>query len=117
MTREFEAIGRRTVLLSGRQVRHFQRILLFIDDITERMESRAALRASEIRYRRLFEAARDRILILDADTGKITDANPFMSGSMGGYVHERGGVLVRSHVFSEGQQILPQDIHELGRSG
>ncbi len=33
---------------------------------------------SEIRYRRLFEAARDGILILDAETRKITDVNPFM---------------------------------------
>lgn len=38
-----------------------------------------ATRISEIRYRRLFEAARDGILILDPVTRKITDANPFMS--------------------------------------
>src|SRR4051812_43775017 len=37
------------------------------------------LRTSEIRYRRLFEAARDGILILNADTLRITDVNPFMS--------------------------------------
>lgn len=36
------------------------------------------LRASEIRYRRLFESARDGILILDAASRKITDVNPFM---------------------------------------
>ena len=36
------------------------------------------LKASEIRYRRLFEAARDGILILDAVSRKITDANPYM---------------------------------------
>lgn len=40
---------------------------------------RASMRASEIRYRRLFEAARDGILILDPATRKITDANPFMT--------------------------------------
>jgi PAS domain S-box-containing protein len=83
---EFEAIGRRTILLSGRQVDHLQRILLFIDDITERVESRAVMRASEIRYRRLFEAARDGILIVDPDTRKITDANPFMTELLG-YPH------------------------------
>lgn len=42
-----------------------------------------ALRASESRYRRLFEAAQDGILILDADSGKIVDANPFMRSSWG----------------------------------
>jgi len=36
------------------------------------------LRSSELRYRRLFETAQDGILILDADTGRITDVNPFL---------------------------------------
>lgn len=36
-----------------------------------------ALRASELSYRRLFEAARDGILILEENTGRITDVNPF----------------------------------------
>jgi PAS domain S-box-containing protein len=36
------------------------------------------LKASEERYRRLFEAARDGILILDAETGVIVDVNPFL---------------------------------------
>ena len=38
---------------------------------------------SEIRYRRLFEAARDGILILDAVTLRITDVNPFMTELLG----------------------------------
>jgi PAS domain S-box-containing protein len=83
MTHRFESIGRRTMLLSGRQVDNLQRILLFIEDVTERVESRAVMRASEIRYRRLFEAARDGILILDPDTRKITEANPFMTELLG----------------------------------
>jgi len=33
---------------------------------------------SEIRYRRLFESAKDGILILDAYNGKIIDVNPFL---------------------------------------
>ncbi len=47
----------------------------------------AALEASEARYRRLFEAAQDGILILDADTGKINDVNPFLI-KMLGYIKE-----------------------------
>ena len=42
---------------------------------------------SEVRYRRLFETAKDGILILDADTGKIIDANPFMTDLLG-YSHD-----------------------------
>jgi PAS domain S-box-containing protein len=42
-----------------------------------------ALRASELSYRRLFEAARDGILILDTDTGRVTDVNPFLVELLG----------------------------------
>ncbi len=38
---------------------------------------------SETRYRRLFEAAKDGILILDAETGKIVDANPYLLDMLG----------------------------------
>ncbi|MFL6546692.1 MAG: PAS domain S-box protein, partial [Candidatus Udaeobacter sp.] len=46
-------------------------------------EVQADLQASEIRYRRLFESALEGILILDAVTQKITDANPFMVELLG----------------------------------
>ena len=48
----------------------------------------ASLKDSEIRYRRLFETARDGILILDADTGQISDVNPYLV-EMLGYTHEQ----------------------------
>ena len=38
-----------------------------------------SLQASEVKFRRLFEAARDGILILDAETGVITAVNPFLA--------------------------------------
>jgi PAS domain S-box-containing protein len=41
------------------------------------------LQASELRYRRLFETAKDGILILDAKTGEITDVNPFLLNLLG----------------------------------
>ena len=46
---------------------------------TEPKRTQEGLRTSEIRYRRLFEAARDGILILNAATLRITDVNPFMT--------------------------------------
>ena len=49
----------------------------------ELITSKSKLRDSEIRYRRLFETAKDGILILDTITGKITDSNPFMSDLLG----------------------------------
>ena len=42
-----------------------------------------ALNISEIRYRSLFESAKDGILILDAETGKIVDVNPFLIEMLG----------------------------------
>jgi PAS domain-containing protein len=49
-----------------------------IEDIRQRPRSRAAMRISKVRYRRLLEAPRDGILILDRNTHKITAANAFM---------------------------------------
>ena len=45
--------------------------------------SEPAIRAAELSYRRLFESAKDGILILDAETGCITDVNPFLSTLLG----------------------------------
>jgi PAS domain S-box-containing protein len=52
-------------------------------DVADDLAFRVAIRQSEIRYRRLFEAAHDGVLILDAVSRKITDANPFMSHLLG----------------------------------
>ena len=52
-------------------------------DITERKRVEEKVRVSEIRYRRLFEAAHDGVLLLDPATRKITDANPFMTKLLG----------------------------------
>jgi PAS domain S-box-containing protein len=46
----------------------------------------AKLRISETRYRRLFEAAQDGILIINASTGQIDDANPYLVRLLG-YTH------------------------------
>jgi diguanylate cyclase (GGDEF)-like protein/PAS domain S-box-containing protein len=51
------------------------------------MDHAQKIKTSELRYRRLFEAAQDGILILDAQTGAITDVNPFLI-KMLGYTRE-----------------------------
>ena len=52
-------------------------------DITDRKRSERALSESEARYRRLFESAKDGILILAADTGQVEDVNPFLMDLLG----------------------------------
>jgi len=56
-------------------------------DITERRQAEDARRASELRYRQLFENSRDGILMLDAESGKVVDVNPFLIELLG-YSHE-----------------------------
>ena len=51
-----------------------------------RNQVQRALEDSETRYRRLFETAKDGILILDFKTGQIADVNPFLI-EMLGYTH------------------------------
>lgn len=80
---EFVGLGRRTMLLHARQLDSVQRIVLRVEDVTERLESRAAVMRSEVRFRRLFEAAQDGVLIIDPSSRKIADANPFISDLLG----------------------------------
>ena len=62
----------------------------------ERVEEE--LRDSEKRYRRLFESAKDGILILDAETGKVVDVNPFLL-SLLGYSYD---AMVGQHLWEIG---------------
>jgi PAS domain S-box-containing protein len=62
------------------------------------MANDRALGLSELQYRRVFEAAKDGILILNADTGAVEDANPFMTELLG-YTHEQ---FVGRHLWEIG---------------
>lgn len=55
-------------------------------DITERKHSEAALRETEEKYRTLIELAGDAIIVVDAQTEIILDANR-MAEKMLGYAH------------------------------
>ena len=67
-------------------------------DITKRKRAEEALRESELRYRRLFESAKDGILILEIGKGKIVDCNPYITELLG---------------YSK-QELLGKELHEIG---
>ena len=83
----FPAIGHRLMRLNAGRLASVNSqpdlILLAIEDITDHHNAEIAMRNSETRFRRLFETAKDGILILESSTGKITDANPFISELLG----------------------------------
>ena len=60
-----------------------RKVLVTLTDITERELVEQKLQSSETRYRRLFETAKDGILILDAYNGQIIDVNPYLIEVLG----------------------------------
>lgn len=62
------------------------------DEIVARRIAETALQASELSYRRLFETANDGIVLLDFDTGQVTDANPAVTDMLG---HDRACLVGR----------------------
>lgn len=103
---DFPDIGPKIMLLNACRIRQpgnqSELILLAIEDITERKHTQNRLNVSEVRYRRLFETAKDGILILEIQEGRITDANPFMAELLG-FPHEHflGKQLWEIGLFSD----------------
>ncbi len=67
----------------ARLVPAIARVLRETEFYYERKRMEHSLKASEARYRRLFETAQDGILILDEESGHIMDANPFLVDMLG----------------------------------
>jgi len=58
-------------------------LVITFTDMSLSKKAETAQTVSETRYRSLFESAKDGILILDAETGKIVDVNPFLIQLLG----------------------------------
>lgn len=70
-----------------------ERVVGIVFDVTERREQDQRLRASEERYRGLFQASPDAICLLDADTLEVVDMNDAFCRTYG---RERDQVLGRT---------------------
>ena len=106
LVHEFPHIGMRTMRLNGRRIPfpHSDRrtLLLSIEDVTERQE------IAELRYQRLFETAKDGIVVIDVETQTVQDVNPYFL-SLTGY---RRKDLVGRPATDAGKML---DLHEIGR--
>ncbi len=87
----FNTLGRRIMLLNARQIERKEDkeeiILLAFEDITDRELAQLALEDSEERFRRLFETAKDGLVLLDKKNGQIVNANPAVCELLG-YTHK-----------------------------
>lgn len=87
MVHDFPGLGQRTMWLNAQRMPGpngaVDMIVMSIEDVTEQLAARDGVRRSEVRFRRLFEAAQDGIIIIDPVSGKISDANPFIADFLG----------------------------------
>ncbi len=78
---DFPHIGRRTMRLNARRIprqdAQHRTLLLAIEDVTARRE------AAEILFQRLFETAKDGIMVVEAETGIVLDVNPYFLSCTG----------------------------------
>ncbi len=99
----FPHIGSRVMRLNGRRIPfpHSQQrmLLLSIEDVTERRE------IAEIRFQRLFESAKDGIVVISVETQCVTDVNPFFLELTG---YERQDFVGKSLVECAKKLGLPQ---------
>jgi PAS domain S-box-containing protein len=91
-------LATRILTIEARRARNGLECSAMIVDITGRRKALEQMRVSEIRYRRLFEAAHDGVVLIDPVTRKIIDANPFMTRLLG-YSREQ---LIGKEIFEIG---------------
>jgi diguanylate cyclase (GGDEF)-like protein/PAS domain S-box-containing protein len=80
---ELLARVRTHLALRAAQLRVVAQNMELREEIVARRSAETELRFSETRYRRLFEAANDGILLLDSETGRVTDVNPAITRMLG----------------------------------
>lgn len=76
-------LATRIVRIEARRTPNGMECSAMLVDITGQGQAQERMRVSENRYRRLFEAANDGVLLIDPATSRIIDANPFMTRLLG----------------------------------
>ncbi|MDA3957770.1 PAS domain-containing sensor histidine kinase [Oceanispirochaeta sp.] len=117
----FNTLGRRIMLLNARQIKRKEGeekiILLAFEDITDRELAQLALEDSEERFRRLFETAKDGLLLIDKKNGHIVNANPAVCKLLG-YTHkELIGMPLQGFNFSVTIDVIDMILEKLVTHG
>jgi PAS domain S-box-containing protein len=84
-------------------------------DIAKRTQVEEALSASEVRYRAIFDAANDAILVYDGETGRISDANHRACEMFGYTVEELRNLRTSDLIAEESPRTEWAAAHALGR--
>ncbi len=91
------------------------RVLAIVEDMTARHEAAEALREEEERYRLVFEGVSDAIVLSDAETGRILDANQAAEQRYG---YSRGELITLSTAdLSDDPAGAELELGETRRSG
>jgi two-component system CheB/CheR fusion protein len=116
VTHDFPHIGRKIMRLNARRIAAEDSnflVLLAIEDVTDRQES------AQIQYRRLFESAKDGVLVLSHPDGTVLDANPYFLEMCRYSITDLRGKLFRElEPFAEEEQVreLVEDTRKDGVS-
>ncbi len=89
---------------------------VFMDDLSERMQSAAALERNEARFRGLVEGSRDSTAVVDA-AGKVTYASPNVERTTGYPIDERQGRSIFDTVHPDDHARIVSALGQLLASG
>jgi two-component system, chemotaxis family, CheB/CheR fusion protein len=121
MTQDVEGHGRRTLLVGARVLQdpggEAPRVLVHLQDITEVGAFQVHDRAKNALFHRLFESSPDGLLLANADTGQIFEANAAMAILMGNTTAELCRLRIALLPLSTPEGPFEVDLERLRTSG
>jgi PAS domain S-box-containing protein len=117
----FSGVGHKIMLLNARRIVRKENkspmILLAIEDITERRQMEQDLTDYEERFRRLFETAKDGLLLIDKQSAIIVNVNPAIVEMLGYSSEECSGKELKDIGLLKNIEDFKETIRELIQAG
>ncbi len=105
------------IRLLDEQSSDLSKAFINLENEEQRITIKQDLKNSEFQYRRLFETVQDAILILDGDTGEVTDANKFILDMLGYPLEDLIGKHLWELGFIKDKALTDRIITELKTNG